>query len=216
MAGATQNRTLLIAGAVVVVLIILIAGYFLFAGGGEQPAEAPAQEEQPAAGQQQEQATGGQEGVAPQLPQLTGDVRTDIVNIARYLEANGVTEVKFRVHGAGDPNSIHRVYGIVEAAARLNKILEEEGLQLRIVIEDKKFSAKADEPAEVFLQSFPQRQEADIIAVSYRWISTFAEEGYILDLTPYVEAYKNTELADYYESLMNAVTYKGRVYALPL
>jgi len=206
LAGVAQNKTLLVAGAVIVVLIVLAAGYFLFAGGGQQ-AEQPAAEEQPAA--QEEQAA------APQLPELTGDVRTDIVNIAKYLEANGVTEVKFKVHGAGDPNSIHRVYGIVEAAARLNKILEEEGLQLRIVIVDKKFSAKADEPAEVFLQSFPQRQEADIIAVSYRWISTFAEEGYILDLTPYVEAYMDTELADYYESLMASVTYKGRVYALP-
>ncbi|MCE4603906.1 MAG: extracellular solute-binding protein [Aeropyrum sp.] len=206
------GRTIYIAAAVILI-VILAAAFIIATRDTGAPQETPTEEATTPAQTPRETETGVEE--KPTLKPLTGDVEEDIVNIGKYLEANGVREVKFRVHGAGDPNSIMRVYGIVEAAERLNKILEENGVDVKIVIEEKTFSAKADEPAQVFQQSFPLNQEADIIAVSYRWIATFANEGYLLDLTEYVDAYRNTELADYYDSLWASVTYKGRVYALP-
>ncbi len=212
-----QNRQLLLIAVGIVAIIIVIGAIILATRGGEQPAPEEAPETPPAETPREEATpTPREEAPAkPELKPLTGNVEEDIVNIAKYLEAFGVKEVTYKVHGAGDPNSIMRVYGVVEAAARLNKILEENGMDLRINVEIVDFSARADEPAERFQQSFPLRQEADIIAVSFRWIATFAEEGYLLDITEYVNAYKNTELADYFESLWASVTYKGRIYALP-
>ncbi|MCE4616309.1 MAG: ABC transporter substrate-binding protein, partial [Aeropyrum sp.] len=159
------GRTIYIAAAVILI-VILAAAFIIATRDTGAPQETPTEEATTPAQTPRETETGVEE--KPTLKPLTGDVEEDIVNIGKYLEANGVREVKFRVHGAGDPNSIMRVYGIVEAAERLNKILEENGVDVKIVIEEKTFSAKADEPAQVFQQSFPLNQEADIIAVSYR------------------------------------------------
>ncbi|BAN90880.1 ABC transporter substrate-binding protein [Aeropyrum camini] len=207
--GFQTNRTTIYIAAAIVLIVIIAAAVYIATRQAPETVETEtgtAAETTPATKTEAE---------AVELKPLTGNVREDIVNIARFLSANGVTEAKYRVHGSGDPNSIMRVYGIVEAAARLNKILEDEGVNFKIVIEDIKFSANADEPAKVFQQSFPLKQEADIIAVSYRWISTFAKEGYLLDITDYANAYMGTELEDYYDSLWSSVTYKGRIYALP-
>ena len=212
-----QSRNIAILAIILVAAVVIIGAIYL-ATRGEAPAETPTTptppETTPAATPAETPAPRETPTPATLAP-LTGNVEEDIVNIAKYLSANGVKEALFKVHGAGDPNSIMRVYGIVEAAARLNKILEENGIDFRIKVEIVQFSAKADEPARRFEASFPLKQEPDIIAVSYRWIATFAEEGYLLDITDYVNVYRKTELADYFESLMKSVTYKGRVYGLP-
>lgn len=52
---------------------------------------------------------------APSEVKLTGDFNKDVIEIGKILEKNGISEVKFAAWGSGDPNSVMRVYGIVDA-----------------------------------------------------------------------------------------------------
>lgn len=52
----------------------------------------------------------------------------------------------------------------------------------------------------------------DLIQMGSRWIPEFAELGILLELDEYVTPEK---LAMYYPALVNTVTYKGKLYALP-
>ncbi len=134
--------------------------------------------------------------------------------IAKYLVANGIKEVKFTVWGAGDPNSVLRVYAITEAAYRINKVLEEHGVPLKIVVSERFQRGGGDKLAEDFETAFARKANPDIMANSYKHLARFAEEGYILDITDYVNAYSNF-ISDFYASLLEAVKYKGRYYAIP-
>ncbi len=40
--------------------------------------------------------------------------------------------IKYTVWAAGDPNSIMRMYGIVEAAYRINKVWSDSGISVKI------------------------------------------------------------------------------------
>ncbi len=152
-------------------------------------------------------------GTAP--PKLTGNLEEDAVALAKYFVSNGVHSVKYTVWGAGDPNSVMRVYAVYEAAYRLNKLFKERGIDFTIEVSTYFKRGGGDKLADTFAKSFQTGQNPDIMANSYKHIARFAEEGYLLDITPYVEAYKETELSDYYSNLMAAVRYKGRYYGLP-
>ncbi len=196
-----MNRALAI-GVVVAIVIVAAAALFL-ARGGQQPA---AQQEQPAAGQQP---------AAPAKPQLTGNLEEDALAIARYLSAKGIREVKYTVWGVGDPNSVLRSLAVVEAAYRLNKLFQENGVDFKITVAHEFRRGGGDQMADDFAKAFQSETNPDIMANSYKHVARFAEEGYILDITGYVEKYMDTELADYYRSLLDAVKYKGRYYGLP-
>ena len=209
------QRTGLIAGIVVLIVIVAAAAYLL-AGKGGAPAS-PAATQSPAGTTASPAAATSPAGQAkPQRPtRLTGNLEEDLAAIARYLSAEGIKEARFTVWGVGDPNSVLRAYAVVEAAYRLNKILEKKGIDFKITVEPVFRRGGGDQMAQDFASKFQAGQNPDIMANSFKHIAPFAEEGYILDITDYVNAYKNTELSDYYESLMKAVTYKGRVYGLP-
>ncbi|NOZ88882.1 MAG: extracellular solute-binding protein [Crenarchaeota archaeon] len=182
--------------------MVAAAALFL-ARGGQQPAP---QQEQPAAGQQP---------AAPGKPQLTGNLEEDALAIARYLSAKGVKEVRYTVWGVGDPNSVLRSLAVVEAAYRLNKLFQEKGVDFKITVAHEFRRGGGDQMADDFAKAFQSETNPDIMANSYKHVARFAEEGYILDITGYVEKYMDTELADYYKSLLDAVKYKGRYYGLP-
>jgi len=50
---------------------------------------------------------------------------------------------------------------------------------------------------------------------SYVFIASLAEEGYILDITDYVNKYWDTVFSDFYKPIMDAGMYKGRYYGVP-
>ncbi len=150
-------------------------------------------------------------------PALTGNVENDIVAIGRYLSSKGIKEVKFVVWGAGDPNSILRTYGIFEAAYRLNNILAKHNVDFKIVIDKQKSLFRrggGDKLADDFAAAFQSGSNPDIMANSFKHIAVFAKQGYILDLTSYIEAYKNL-FSDFYPSIMKAVMYNGHYYGVP-
>jgi inositol-phosphate transport system substrate-binding protein len=144
---------------------------------------------------------------------LTGDFVKDVVNIGKALESNGVNEVKFTVWGAGDPNSVMRVYGIVEAAERINKVFNENNINVKIVV-DTNYVASFQQLFQDYLSKQPIGQAGDFFVNSYAFIPTLAKEGYILDVTEYAKAYEK-ELSDFYTPLMEASKWKGKLYGLP-
>ena len=145
---------------------------------------------------------------------INKQVERDVVSLAQKLVAAGIHEVKYTVWGAGDPNSVMRVYAIVEAAHRLNKMLEKHGVDLKIVVEPRFERGGGNELLNEFLAAYQQGANPDIMANSYVHLARLASEGLILDLTPYLQEYSFV-LDDYYKPLLDAVTWKGKYYALP-
>ena len=197
---------------IAVIVIIVIAAAALLAGRGGAPGTTTSPS--PAATGAATQ-TGAATTAKLQKPGLTGNLEKDALAIARYLAANGIHEFRLTVWGAGDPNSVMRVYAVVEAANRLNKLFKDNGVDFKITVSTNFKRGGGDELADTFAKSFQSGQNPDIMANSYKHIARFAEEGYLLDITPYVEKYMSTELADYYRNLLDAVKYKGHYYGLP-
>jgi len=149
----------------------------------------------------------------PTKVELTGNFEKDVVEVGKALEANGISEVTYSVWAAGDPNSIMRVLGIVEAANRINKIWSDNDVNVKISI-DTRFEREFMPLFEEYLSKQPTGQASDFLANSYIYISTLAEEGYILDITDYVSKYSEL-VNDFYPTIFEAVKWKGRIYALP-
>ncbi|NJE08012.1 extracellular solute-binding protein [Thermococcus sp. M39] len=146
--------------------------------------------------------------------QLTGDFTKDVIAIGKVLEQNGINEVKFSAWGSGDPNSVMRVYGIVEAARRINKIWADNGIKVKIVITDTHYVASFQDAYKEYLSKQPLGQAGDFFVNSYAFLPTLADEGYVLDITDYANAYKSV-IDDFYPSLIEASKFNGRLYGLP-
>ncbi|RLF89643.1 ABC transporter substrate-binding protein [Thermococci archaeon] len=144
---------------------------------------------------------------------LTGDFTKDIIEIGKILQENGINEVKFAAWGSGDPNSVIRVYGIVDAAYKINKIWEQNGIKVNITVTTKYDQSFKDQYQE-FLSKQPLGQAGDFFVNSYAFLPTLAEEGYILDITEYAKAYQDV-INDFYPNLLEAAKYKGKLYGLP-
>lgn len=192
MKGLKAISKYAIIGIVVVLIVIAAVAVFLM--------KAPPTEEKPVEEK-------------PTRVELTGNFEEDIVEVGKALEANGVSEVTYSVWGAGDPNSVIRVLGIVEAAYRINNIWSNNGINVRINIEyrfERDFKALYEE----YLSKQPLGQAGDFLVTSYIYISTLAEEGYILDITDYASKYSDL-LNDFYPAILDAMKWKGKLYALP-
>ncbi|MET1159875.1 MAG: extracellular solute-binding protein [Thermoprotei archaeon] len=145
--------------------------------------------------------------------ELTGNFETDAINIGKALANNGITSVKYTVWSGGDPNSVMRVYGVVEAAARIMKIWRDNGINVEIKVETR-YESKPDAVYNDYVSKWPLGQAPDIMANGYVYIASLAEEGYILDLTPYLEKYSSF-LNDFYPAIIEAMKYKGKIYGIP-
>ncbi len=146
--------------------------------------------------------------------QLTGDFTKDAVSIGKVLEQKGINEVKFSAWGSGDPNSVMRVYGIVEAARRINRIWQKNGVKVKIVVTETHYVASFQDAYKEYLSKQPLGQAGDFFVNSYAFLPTLADEGYILDITDYAKAYQSV-INDFYPSLIDASKFKGRLYGLP-
>jgi len=146
--------------------------------------------------------------------ELTGDFVEDVVAIGKALEENGINEVKFSAWGSGDPNSVMRVHGIVEAARRINKVWEGNDVNVRVIITDKYYAAAFQDAYQEYLSKQPLGQAGDFFVNSYAFLPTLADEGYILEITEYANAYKSV-IDDFYPSLIEASKFDGKLYGLP-
>lgn len=207
-----QRTSLVIAG--IVILLVVVGAAFLLRGGEKPAAPAKTSPKTSPASPATKPATQPAAQVKPEKPRLTGNIEQDIVAIGRYLASQGIHEAKYTVWGAGDPNSVLRTLAVVEAAYRLNKILEKHGVDFKITVEQKFKRGGGDQLAEDFAAAFQSQANPDIMANSYKHIARFADEGYLLDITQYLEAYRDF-LNDFYQSLLGAVRYKGKYYGVP-
>jgi inositol-phosphate transport system substrate-binding protein len=217
------SRAALWAGIIIIIVVIAgVAAYLAAKGGKKTTTTPPATTSAPVAttpttptATQSPTPTAGTTTTATlQLPKLTGNIEEDAVNLAKYFAAHGVHKVTYTVWGAGDPNSVMRVYAITEAAHRLNEIFKKHGIDFTIEVKEMFKRGGGDQLADQFAQAFQSGANADIMANSYKHLARFAEEGYILDITPYVQAYQSF-ISDFYQSLLDAVKYKGKYYAIP-
>jgi len=188
---------------VIIIVIAAIAAFFIFTQAPPQPSPTSPTSPSPSP----------TTSTPPPTPSLTGDFRVDAISLGRYFEARGINEIKYTVWAAGDPNSVMRMYGIVEGAEKINAIWSEEGINVEVTVEkywQDSFHALYDE----FLSAVPQGTNGDFFVNSYVFIASLAEEGYILDITSYVNAY-SSEFADFYTPLMKAAQYGGKYYGVP-
>ena len=183
------SKVVLAVIAIVVIVAAVAAAYYLAAGGPGPTA-------------------------APEKPKLTGNFEEDVKAVGKYLAAIGINKVKYTVWAAGDPNSVMRMYGIVEAAKKINQIWKGSGVNVEIVVDtywQDSFGKLYDE----FLSAAPQGTNGDFFVNSYVYIPNLAEEGYILDITEWVKTYWDSVFKDFYEPLMKAAMYKGKYYGIP-
>ncbi|GAB6147982.1 extracellular solute-binding protein [Stetteria hydrogenophila] len=147
-------------------------------------------------------------------PQLTGDFEKDVIAIGEWLEQHGVTEVVYKVQATGDPNSVLRMWGIVEAAEDINDIWASNGINVRIKIE-RDWSPNFHDQYENFVNQYELGRNGDFLVNSYVFIAPLAADGRLLDITEWVQAYWDSVFSDFYAPLMEAAKYKGRYYAVP-
>lgn len=151
---------------------------------------------------------------AQAVPELTGNFEQDVIAIGRWLEQNGVTEVHYKVQAAGDPNSVLRMWGIVEAAEDINDIWAQNGINVKIVIE-RDWVDNFHQQYENFVNQYELGRNGDFLVNSYIFIAPLAADGRLLDITEWVQAYWDSVFSDFYTPLMEAAKYQGKYYAIP-
>ena len=91
---------------------------------------------------------------------------------------------------------------------------------------EKKMKSEKGVDVRVFLDTIPHKGYAerlvadvsagvagDVIHIPVKFLFPFAESGYLLDITPYVNKWNEWDL--YYPTAKNMSTYKGKVYMVP-
>ena len=144
---------------------------------------------------------------------LTGNFEEDVKAIGEALQNEGIKEVKYTVWSGGDPNSVMRVYGIVEAAERIMEIWKKNGIDVKITIETN-YAQKPDAVYQDYISKWALNQAPDIMANGYVYIASLAEEGYILNLAPILDKYKGF-MDDFYPAVLSAMKYKDGIYGIP-
>ncbi len=149
-----------------------------------------------------------------QPPELTGNWQQDVIALGKWFQAHGVTKIHFSVQAAGDPNSVMRMYGIVEAANRINKVWADNGINVKITV-DTYWESDFKKQFDNFVTQYDLGQNGDFFVNSYIYIATLAADGRLLDITEWVQKYWNSVFSDFYAPLMKAAQYKGKYYGIP-
>ncbi|MFN3283493.1 MAG: ABC transporter substrate-binding protein [Pseudothermotoga sp.] len=137
-----------------------------------------------------------------------------IIEVGRNLEKNAIGEVRYSVWSSGDPNSVIRVQGIVEAARRINNIWSKNNIKVKITIRETRYELDFTQMYQEFLSKQPLGTAGDFLVNSYVYIASLAEEGYLLDISKYAAKYGDF-MADFYSTQVDAARYKGGLYGLP-
>jgi inositol-phosphate transport system substrate-binding protein len=146
-------------------------------------------------------------------PSLTGNFDNDVIALGRWLESHGVTTVKYTVMTGGDPNSVMRLYGLVEAAEDINDIWAKNGINVKIVVTGE-YNPNPGAEYKNFVSKYELNQNGDFFVNSYVYIASLADEGRLLNITEWVKVYKDY-FSDFYPAIMKAGWYKGQQYGIP-
>ncbi|MEB2836310.1 MAG: extracellular solute-binding protein [Desulfurococcales archaeon] len=147
------------------------------------------------------------------VPALTGNFQADVVALGKWLESHGVKTVRYSVMTGGDPNSVMRALGIVEAAEDINDIWVSHGINVKIVV-TYEYNPNPGDEYNKFVSKYELGQNGDFFVNSYIYIAPLVSEGRLLNITSWYEAYKSY-FADFYPAIMKAGWYKGQLYGIP-
>ncbi len=190
-----NGSTKVIVAAVVVIIIIAGAAAWLYSRGGGKA------------------GTTTTAGAAAAPPELTGNFTADALALGRWLESHGVTTVKYTVMAAGDPNSVMRMYGIVEGAEDINDLWSQHGINVKIEIQTD-WNPDFKKQYKNFVSKYELGENGDFFVNSYIYIAPLAKDGRLLDITEWVNKYQSF-FSDFFQTLMKAGQYQGKQYGIP-
>ncbi|AEH50881.1 ABC transporter substrate-binding protein [Pseudothermotoga thermarum] len=145
---------------------------------------------------------------------ISASIEEGLIEVGKALMRNGISEVRYSVWSSGDPNSVMRVLGIVEAARRINSIWSKNGINVKITIRETRYELDFTQMYQEFLSKQPLGTAGDFLVNSYVYIASLAEEGYLLDISKYATKYEEL-MSDFYTTQVDAARYKGGLYGLP-
>ncbi len=127
-------------------------------------------------------------------------------------DAKGAKQISFVVWASGSPVDVTRVTNVELAAKVLTALLHKYGVDITITVDTQKSQFFRGDYWSKLEQAFAAGQAPDIFAM--KDLAKVAEAGYAIPLDKYVEKFWPL-VADTYKVLWKAVTYKGRIWALP-
>jgi multiple sugar transport system substrate-binding protein len=135
----------------------------------------------------------------------TGGGESQQVKNAKLIDLDSINGAKGRVTYCTGKDTTGETK---DWSKRFNAKYKAQGLSVRIL----EFPASADEQRNQFVQ----RQEAraadcDVFRSDVIWTAEFASQGWLYDMTPYVERIKDR----FIESSLETATYDGRVWGVP-
>ncbi len=194
MASAPPSKITAPAIALAIILLIvgLVVGYFI-------PRPAP-----PAT-----TVTVTTTAAAVTVTETITETITETATITETVAGVPEGEIVITVWASGSPVDVTRVDNVERAADILNRMFEAAGLGIRIKVEKQFFRG---DYMDKLTAAFAAGEAPDIIAMKN--LPVLVEGGYVIALDEYIEKYKDL-LEDVVPVLWNAVTYKGKIWALP-
>ncbi len=148
------------------------------------------------------------DGITFRFPKFVADMIVEGVKAA----AKGAKEIKIVVWASGSPVDTTRVKNVVRAAKILTALLQQYGVDIKVVVDMEKSQFFRGNYWSQLEQAFAAGEAPDIFAM--KDLAKVAEAGYAIQLDQYIEKYWPL-VADVYKVLWKSVTYKGHVWALP-
>ena len=148
------------------------------------------------------------DGITFRFPKFVADMIVEGVKEA----AKGAKEIKIVAWGSGSPVDVTRVENVMRAAKVLTALLEQYGVDIKIVVDMEKSQYFRGDYWSQLEQAFAAGEAPDIFAM--KDLAKVAEAGYAVPLDQYIEKYWPL-VADVYKVLWKSVTYKGHIWALP-
>lgn len=117
-----------------------------------------------------------------------------------------------------DRPAYFRAENLVLAAERLNKILEDTGVNIRVIVDADFWTESWDSYRRRAILAFTEAKPdvvPDIICSSHLDAPTWAQAGWIVPLDDYIARYWDWTYEDFFPHLWNAVTWNGKVWGVP-
>ena len=134
-------------------------------------------------------------------------------NTQEKIPGTGIQIIPLSVWAIGpEPTSITRVTNVESVVATLNQELLTQNK--KIVLETEFWKGNHEDFKRKFLNAFKADLAPDILLAGHENIGLLAENGHILALDDYIQADKTGTFKDFFESLWEAVRYRGKIYGI--
>ena len=133
--------------------------------------------------------------------------------------AQDIETITIRAWTVGpDTPAYFRAENLVLAGERLNKILEDVGVKIRVKVEADFWTESWDSYRRRNILAFTEGDPnvvPDIVCSSHLDAPLWAQAGWIIPLDDYIQRYWDWTYADFFPHLWNAVTWNGKIWGVP-